>query len=131
MSEWKFRGWDATGQKGWVYGDLVHNKKILKGEPFLADRVMVGGYDVVPESVGICTGAKDRKRKKVFEGDIVRYKHALSGKSGTLYTGFVYYVDGAFVVVGINGAPNLWIYDSHITSIIGNRYEEGIKAKER
>lgn len=26
----KFRGWDATGQKGWVYGDLYHNKKITR-----------------------------------------------------------------------------------------------------
>ena len=24
--KWKFRGFDATGQKGWVYGDLVHNQ---------------------------------------------------------------------------------------------------------
>lgn len=36
---WSFRGWDATGQHGWVYGDLVHNKKIT--ETGLEDRVMV------------------------------------------------------------------------------------------
>ena len=51
--KWKFRGWDATRQKGWVYGDLTHGKKILKEEPFLEDRIMVGGYEVVPESIGI------------------------------------------------------------------------------
>lgn len=119
--DWFFRGFDATGQKGWVYGDLAHNKKVTKTG--LEDRVMVGGYEVVPESVGICTGVKDRKRKKVFEGDIVRYKQALSGKSGTLYTGYVYYIHGAFVIVGINGAPNLEIYASYITSIIGNVFE--------
>ena len=28
--EYKFRGFDAVGNKGWVYGDLVHNKKITK-----------------------------------------------------------------------------------------------------
>ena len=46
----KFRGWDATGQKGWVYGDLVHNQKVTKEG--LEPRVMVGGYEVIPESVG-------------------------------------------------------------------------------
>lgn len=69
---WSFRGWDATGQKGWVYGDLVHSKKILKDEPFLEDRVMVGGYEVVPESVGICTGIKDDDGEMLYDGDICR-----------------------------------------------------------
>ena len=67
--EYKFRGWDATGQKGWVYGDLVHNKKVT--ETGLEDRVMVGGYEVVPESVGLSTGFTDKNGKEVFEGDIV------------------------------------------------------------
>lgn len=68
MREYKFRGFDATGQKGWVYGDLVHNKKVTKTG--LEDRVMVGGYEVVPESVGICTGMKDDHGETLYEGDI-------------------------------------------------------------
>jgi hypothetical protein len=69
---WTFRGWDATGQKGWVYGDLAHNKKILKEEPFLEDRIMVGGYEVVPDSVGICPGIKDDFGNVLYDGDICR-----------------------------------------------------------
>lgn len=64
--EYRFRGWDATGQKGWVYGDLTHSKRILQEEPYLEDRVMVGGYEVVPESVGLWTTIKN-----IYEGDIV------------------------------------------------------------
>lgn len=67
--KWSFRGWDAIGDRGWVYGDLVHDKKVtLTG---LEDRVMVGGYEVIPESVGIFTGLNDMYGKRIFEGDIV------------------------------------------------------------
>ena len=67
--KWVFRGWDAVGQKGWVYGDLVHNQKVT--ETGLEPRVMVGGYEVVPESVGICTGLQDKNGVNIFEGDFM------------------------------------------------------------
>ncbi len=69
MREYKFRGFDAVGQKGWVYGDLVHNKKVTKTG--LEDRVMVAGYEVVPESVGMFTGLYDFDNKPIYEGDLI------------------------------------------------------------
>ena len=66
----RFRGWDAVGCKGWVYGDLVHNMKVTKKG--LEPRVMVGGYEVFPDSVGIGSGILDAGGNEIFVGDIIR-----------------------------------------------------------
>ena len=64
-----FRGFDTIGKK-WVYGDLTHNLKV--GEKEDTQRVMVGGYEVDPESVGQFTGYMDMNGNGVYEGDIVQ-----------------------------------------------------------
>lgn len=80
MTEWKFRGYDAVGDKGWVYGDLTHNQKVTATG--LEPRVMVAGYEVYPESVGICTGCKDNANHMLYEGDICR----VETPTGSFYT---------------------------------------------
>lgn len=66
MRDILFRGYDVIGKK-WVYGDLVHNQKVTKTG--LEPRVMVGGYEVSPESVGQYIGKTDKKGNKIYEGD--------------------------------------------------------------
>ena len=71
MDKFKFRGWDVIGKK-WVYGDLVHNQKVTKTG--LTPRVMVGGYEVDPQSVGIFV-CKDINGTEIYTKDMVRTKY--------------------------------------------------------
>ena len=88
--KYTFRGFDIIGYK-WVYGDLVHNKKVT--ETGLEDRTMVGGYEVDPDSVGMFTGLYDKHMRPIFEGDTVTFR-----KEGEniLFTTEVRYVYGGF-----------------------------------
>ena len=113
---WSFRGFDATGQKGWVYGDLVHNQKVTcEG---LEPRVMVGGYEVVPESVGICIGKTDDHGNTLYEGDICKI-----ACYGRLFLAVIVYVDykGSFGFMSDSG----FSYFDYASTIqrVGTLYE--------
>ena len=130
--EYRFRGFDAVGKKGWVYGDLVHNQKVTKTG--LEPRVMVGGYEVVPNSVGLCTGCKDKDGNLIYEGDIVECVSwneyfSKDGKPMEPFRRkmFVYYRNGGFKMIEPMPVPmkdNEWdiIYNGDI-EVVGNLFQ--------
>ena len=114
-----FRGFDATGQKGWVYGDLTHNQKVTRTG--LEPRVMVGGYEVIPESVSLCTGIKDTKGNMIYGGDIV----SVSYEGKHIFNATIVWLDsfGGFCMDEEDEKCYTPIPNKYVT-VIGNVYEK-------
>lgn len=120
MRTFIFRGYDAVGKKGWVYGDLTHAKKVLVDEPYVAERIEVAHYEVYPESVGLSTGKKDRNGKEIFEGD----KLAVYYKEKMMFVGTVVWHEGVAGFLLDEGGSCYSPIASSVSEIVGNVFEE-------
>lgn len=118
--EYKFRGVDATGQKGWVYGDLVHNQKVTRTG--LEPRVMVGGYEVVPESVGLYTGVKNWDGIEMYEGDIVKLYYNDTNGRGLCSYAVLEWVEACFMY-RIQSSFLMYKPFDRCCNIVGNVFE--------
>lgn len=130
-----FRGKDKVTKK-WVYGDYTHNEGlnthyISRNVNNISRKV----WEVDPDTVGQYTGfkeeKKEKKRKKIFEGDIVHIKGNGYGgaKVGKDYYRVVTFHEGAFCLSiedGVHYPVHTPIYehsDSHNIvnwNVVGN-----------
>lgn len=130
MREYKFRGYDVNCKK-WVYGDLVHDKKVTVTG--LEDRVKVGGYEVVPESVGLWTGLKDKNGKEIYKGDIVRWDRDQKMYVVVFRNG-MFYASVEECNPHIYGGFPLWFFcvEEQYCTIVGNIHDNSeLLAKSR
>ena len=110
----------------WVEGDLIQwkngNMQICLGVGLNKEQKTL--VDIIPETVGQCTGLKDKNGKLIFEGDVVKDKDsglfgkvvfATSADGFNGMTGFM--VDD--VDDGLQNYNGFW----HLVEVIGNIHD--------
>lgn len=127
-----------TDTKAWITGDLMNGTDLIDCTE-IAEHTGVGSrYDVIPETLGECTGLTDKKGTLIFEGDILQadeYRFVVKfGKCGGVqntdhevgYIGFYVIPVGneakLFFNSGIRTDILYWL-SAYDVSIIGNIHD--------
>ena len=125
MREILFRGKRSDGE--WAFGSLLKvtfdgtTYNLIFADNFLFVLGQAKAMEhaaVIPETVGQFTGLTDKNGTKIFEGDILQFM-----AYGTVYTGKVEFLNGAFwVKCRFHDRIGAIVYE-YKPEIIGNIYD--------
>lgn len=121
MREILFRGKSVTDGR-WVFGNLFDFGD-CKTITTVKDFSIIDSCEVIPETIGQCTGLKDKNNVDAFEGDIV-----VCNQSGSYGISVIIYDNSAFYVMPLNGnilECTLWDYwyNDWDIEVIGNIHD--------
>lgn len=134
-----FRGKPLNGSD-WVYGGLHYedtDAEIIEDMSTYSDGFMQAfGECVRPETIGQCTGIKDKHGKLIFEGDIIEVMLPETSlhKALCMGRGEVFYENGSYKYQKqgehIANTPRLDDHADNVTfEIIGNVHDNAEKEK--
>lgn len=118
----KFRGKSILTDE-WLYGDLVHSADNKRFGILVNDKDSYDECEVAPETVGQFTGLYDCDGKRIYEGDILKWKadnrlYAVIFKWGMFYASVEVCNQGTY-----GGFPLHSLTDDEACEIVGNIYD--------
>ena len=124
-----FRGYNRKNNK-WLYGYYLVNR----GQHFICPEGVQNplasweDFVVEEESVGQCTGLKDKNGKEIWEGDIVGFPislfYELDDDDDEFVTAKISFTYGSFAVIYRGGLEKIFLQDlCNEIEVVGNTYQ--------
>lgn len=114
----------------WVYGFVSTIDGGCNGAAEMNNTVGVRGIDVDRETIGEYTGLTDKNDTKIFEGDIVKFKHGDEFDKKIYYRNYAVEFINTYVTYGLrlrNGSIHFPFKKAtalqHDAEVIGNIYD--------